>query len=85
MAAAKNGKKDLEYYLNLHWTYTVERTRDNGDTSYIVCVQELPGVCSEASTVEEGMELLRDELEVALIESLEAGEEIPEPEEEEYD
>ena len=31
MTMATQHKKDIKYYLNLGWTYTVETERDEGD------------------------------------------------------
>ncbi len=45
----KKQYKNLNYYLNLPWTYTVEQSKDeNKNKIYVVCVNELPGICKDA-------------------------------------
>lgn len=68
-------KKDLEYYLNLKWSYTVEKE----DDFYIVRVNELAGVCTDAKTIEQAMENIQDAMTAAIELYLEHGEEVPEP------
>lgn len=58
----KKNKKDIKYYLNLPWTYTIETEKDNDEFIYIIRVNELPGVCTDASTISQGMELIKDDL-----------------------
>jgi len=72
-------KKDLKYYLALNWSYTIEQDICNRKRSYIIRVNELPGVCTDASTIEEGMQNIQDAI-IATIELyLEQGDPIPEP------
>jgi len=72
-------KKDLKYYLGLNWSYTIEQDICNRKRSYIIRVNELPGVCTDASTIEEGMQNIQDAI-IATIELyLEQGDPIPEP------
>ena len=77
--AIKNNKKDINYYLNLPWTYTIETTRETGELIYIVHVNELPGVSTDASSLEEAMALIKEALTAVFHMYLEDGEEIPEP------
>ena len=79
----KKNKKDIKYYLNLPWTYTIETEKDNDEFIYIIRVNELPGVCTDASTISQGMELIKDAMEGALKLYIKQGEEIPEPMDEE--
>lgn len=77
--AIKN-KKDIKYYLALPWTYTVETDKDEkGKKIYIVYVNELPGVCTDAHTIVEAMELIKEAMEAAFELYMQHGEEIPEP------
>ncbi len=46
---------NLEDYLNLRWTYQVEEAQHDGSAFYIIRVKELPGVCTDAATIDEGM------------------------------
>ena len=52
--------KDLQYYLNLPWTYTIETTRETGELLYIVHVNELPGIATDAPSLNEAMELIKE-------------------------
>jgi antitoxin HicB len=72
--------KNLNYYLSLPWTYTIETTQDeNGNSLYIVSVNELPGVQTDASSIQEAMELIQDAMKGAFKLYMKHGEEIPEP------
>lgn len=72
-------KKDLKYYLNLNWSYTVEQDFHNGKKFYIIRVNELPGVCTDANTIEKGMKNIRDAISATIELYLEQGDPIPEP------
>jgi len=77
---SKKIKKDLNYYLNLPWTYIIEQERDeNGDNLFVIKINELPGVCSDAITIEGAFENIKEALTLAIEMSLDAKEEIPEP------
>jgi antitoxin HicB len=72
-------KKDLKYYLGLNWSYTIEQDFYRRKKFYIIRVNELPGVCTDANTIEEGMQNIQDAI-IATIELyLEQGDPIPEP------
>lgn len=73
----QNKTKDIAYYLNLPWTYTIETTRETGQPLYIVHVNELPGVATDASTLEEAMELIKEAMIGVFNLYLKQGEEIP--------
>ena len=77
--ATQNKTKDINYYLNLPWTYTVETTRETGELLYIVHVNELPGIATDAPTLEEAMDLIKEAMKGAFKLYLKHGEEIPEP------
>lgn len=71
--------KDLKYYLKLNWSYTIEQSSHKGKKFFIIRINELPGVCTDAKNIEEGMKNIQDAL-IATIELyLEQGEEVPEP------
>ncbi len=72
-------KKKLDYYLNLPWTYTIETEKENGETLYVVCVNELPGICTDDTTLDGAMVLIKEAMTAAFQLYLENGEEIPEP------
>ncbi len=72
-------KKQIDHYLNLPWSYTIEQETHNGQHYFIIRVNELPGVCTDAETIEEGMELIKEAIEGAIILYLKNGERIPEP------
>ena len=81
---SKKKYKSLEYYLNLPWTYTIEQARDeNKNKIYIVRVNELPGICTDALSLDEAMELIKEPMKAAFEFYMENGENIPEPVKEE--
>ncbi len=72
-------KKDIDYYLNLPWSYTVETITDNGKILYVIKVNELPGIATDAPNIQEAMELIKDAMIGAFELYLENDEEVPEP------
>lgn len=86
MATRKKNKiKDLNYYMRLKWTYTIEQDVDSGKDFYIIRLNELPGVCTDAETVEEGMKAIKEPMKAAIKLYMSNGEEVPEPiKEEDY-
>lgn len=72
-------KKNLKYYLSLPWSYTIEQESHKGEQYYIIRVNELPGVCTDAETIEEGMKLIQEAIEGAVSLYLKNGEPVPEP------
>jgi predicted RNase H-like HicB family nuclease len=72
-------KKDIKRYLNLNWSYTIEQETEKGKHFYIIRVNELPGICTDAETIEEGMENIREAIEAAIYLYLEHGKPIPVP------
>lgn len=72
-------KKPIDYYLNLPWSYTIEQETNKKKHYYIIRVNELPGVCTDAETIEEGLELIKEAIEGAIILYLKNGEPVPEP------
>ncbi len=75
----QNKSKDINYYLNLPWTYTIETTCETGELLYIVHVNELPGIATDAPSREEAMELIKEAMKGAFKLYLKNGDEIPEP------
>jgi predicted RNase H-like HicB family nuclease len=72
-------KKNVKYYMNLNWSYTIEQETHKGKHYYIIRVNELPGVCTDAETIEEGMKEITDAIEGAVRLYLKNNEPIPEP------
>jgi predicted RNase H-like HicB family nuclease len=72
-------RKNLKYYLNLNWSYTIEQESHRGKHYYVIRVNELPGVCTDAETVEEGMKNIREAIEGAIRLYLKNSEPVPEP------
>lgn len=70
--------RNLNYYLNSSWTYTIEIETHKGSSYYIIRVNELPGICTDSESLEEGMcqikELIVNAIEIYKIK----GESIPE-------
>lgn len=79
MDTKKKIKKDLSYYLNLPWTYTVETAHEQGQFFYIIRVAELPEICTDAPTLDEAMHLIKEPMTSILEFYLEDGQAIPEP------
>jgi predicted RNase H-like HicB family nuclease len=72
--------KSLDYYLNLPWTYTIETDFDeNNKHIFIVKVNELPGVCTDAPSIQEAMDLIKEAMAGAFRLYMKQGDEIPEP------
>lgn len=55
-----NDDKDLNYHLNPHWTYTIETETHEGSSYYIIRVNELPGICTDSESLDEGMQEIKD-------------------------
>ena len=52
--------KELNYYLHLPWTYSVETETHKGKSYYIIRVNELPGVCTDAEDLNQGMKEIKE-------------------------
>jgi predicted RNase H-like HicB family nuclease len=76
--------KDLRYYLRLNWSYTIEQSTHRGKKLYIIRVNELPGVCTDAKSVEEGMQNIQEALAATIELYIEQGDEIPPINKEEF-
>lgn len=70
-------KKDLNYYLNLNWTYRFEWSDE--DNVYIVSVVELAGCKTHGKTIEEAAVMIKDALKSYVLTCLEFNDSIPEP------
>lgn len=71
--------KDLNYYLNLPWTYTIETAIHEGSSYYIIRVNELPGICTDSESLDEGMEEIKSLISCVIDIYKEKGESVPEP------
>jgi|688.fasta_scaffold06037_13 predicted RNase H-like HicB family nuclease len=72
-------KKDLNYYLNLAWTYTVEKEVHKGKSYYIIRVNELPGICTHNEDLNAGMLDIKELIACAVEIYQEKNELVPEP------
>jgi antitoxin HicB len=72
-------KKDLKYYLNLPWTYTIQTTYETGVKLYVVHVNELPYVATHASSFNEAMKQIKEAMQAVFEIALENEDPIPEP------
>ncbi len=72
-------KKNLSYYLNLNWSYTIEQESFNRKKYFIIRVNELPGVCTDAETIDEGMQLIQEAIKASIKLYLKQKDPIPEP------
>lgn len=77
-------QKDINYYLELPYTFQVKRVEDDGQVYFWASVKELDGCHTSGVTWEEAytdlLEVFRTHLEI----KLEHGDPIPEPDEDEY-
>ncbi len=65
--------------MKLNWSYTVEQELHEGKNIYIIRVNELPGVCTDAESIEAGMHAIKEAIAAALKLYAKQGEPIPEP------
>ena len=73
-------KNDVNYYLNLPWTFTIEQEKRGGVClAYSVRVNEWPGVATDAPTISEAFEGIYEALALVITMSLEEGDILPEP------
>ena len=72
-------KKNIKYYLNLDWTYTIESETTGDEKYFIIRVNELPGICTDAPTIAEGMELIKECISGLAELYVNSGKEMPEP------
>ena len=72
-------KKNLKYYLGLNWSYTIEQDTHDGKKFYIIRVNELPGVCTDATSIEKGMKNIKEAIAGTIELYLKQGTPIPEP------
>lgn len=79
MDTKRENKKDLKYYLALNWSYTLEQDSHDGKKLYIIRVNELPGVCTDAPTIEKGMKNIKQAIAAAIDLYIEQRDLIPEP------
>lgn len=71
--------KSLSFYTRLKWTYTIEQDSHNGKDFYIIRINELPGICTDAESIEEGMKVVKESLKAAIKLYLSNNEKIPVP------
>ncbi len=71
--------KDLSYYLNLPWTYTIEKETHEEVSYYIIRVNELPGICTDSESLDVGMQEIKELIACAIEIYKEKNEPIPEP------
>ena len=71
--------KTIDYYLDLPWTYTIETELYKGKSYFIIRVNELPGICTDAKDLNVGMSDIKEAIACAVEIYLEKGEPVPEP------
>lgn len=71
--------KDTQYYLGLPWTYTIETETHEGVSYYIIRVNELPGICTDSESLDQGMKEIKELIVCAVEIYKEKGESVPEP------
>ncbi len=76
----KTASKDVSYYLNLPWTYTVGQDSDsNSGKIYILSINELPHVMTDGSSIAEAFESIQEALALYVESCLCEGHAIAEP------
>lgn len=76
--ATKVKRKNINDYMNLPWSYTVERHESHGGY-FVVMVNELPGIMSDGETIEEAFTSIQEPMRILIQDMLEKGEDVPEP------
>lgn len=79
MVIRRKNKKDINYYLNLPWSYIIETMHENEKLIYVVHVNELPRIATDAPSIDEAMSLIKEAMKGLFELYLENNEEIPEP------
>ena len=69
--------KDLNYYLNLNWTYRFEWSDE--DNCYIASIAELKGCMTDGKTIDEAAMMIKDALKSYIETFIGLNKEIPEP------
>lgn len=69
--------KDLNYYLNLTWSFKFEW--DPVDNIYVATVTEIPGCMSHGSTFNEAVQNIKEALQLHISVMLKKALEVPEP------
>jgi predicted RNase H-like HicB family nuclease len=68
-------KKEIQKYVDMPWSYTVEQEEGH----FIVYVNELPGVCTDAKTISQAVEEIKDAIYASVELYIDQGKEIPTP------
>ena len=68
-------KKEIHKYVDLPWSYTIEQE----DGYFIVSVNELPGVCTDAEDIHTAVRDIKEAIYAAIELHLDQGKEIPVP------
>lgn len=71
--------KNLNYYMNLNYEFTIKKHNDDGDVYYAIEYPDLKGCISHGDTIDEAIEMGEDAKKCWLITALEKEIEIPEP------
>jgi predicted RNase H-like HicB family nuclease len=69
--------KDLNYYLNLHWTYRFEWSEE--DNCYIASIAEIEGLKTDCKNIQQAAYMIQDALKSYISCMLEHNGKIPEP------
>jgi antitoxin HicB len=73
-------EKNLEYYMKLPYTFVVKRDEDNeGNTSFIARVLEIPHIIGDGNTSQEALDCLNTHMSMAINAYLRDGITVPEP------
>ncbi len=69
-------RKDLDFYLDLHYPVTIHADPDGG---FVAEIEELPGCMTQAETLDEAFKAIEDARQVWINGTYEMGQDIPLP------
>lgn len=72
--------KEAKKYLELPYTYTLEKEKDNDGEYFVIKVNEIPGCISHGKTLEEAFENIKDAMLGWISVCIESKNKIPTPE-----
>jgi antitoxin HicB len=72
-------QRNLEYYLNLKYPYTIEEEEENGEKIFVAEIPDLPGCGAQGNTLEELRKNLEEAKTIWIEESWKRKLDIPEP------
>jgi predicted RNase H-like HicB family nuclease len=75
----KNNYQIIEQLMQLPWTYAFEEIREGDEVYFVITVNELSGVCTDAPTKTEAMKEIKEAMIGAFQMYIKHGQKIPVP------